>query len=256
MTGAELETDEAGLFDPFTFLLSTFASILPRRARIPIYANRGHAMPQAAGPFANLDESALRVLAPRGAVRAFPRNAVVVNEGDATDSLYVLLSGRVKAFVSEEDGREVVLNTIGAGDYFGEMVLDGGPRSASIMTLEPCRFFVIPRDDIEGLLDRNPAFARDLIHVLIGKVRSLTQKVLDLALKDVYGRFAKFIDETAIERGGARVVPERLTQHDIAARIGGSREMVNRIVKDLTAGGYISVDARQITVHKKLPSHW
>jgi CRP/FNR family cyclic AMP-dependent transcriptional regulator len=213
-------------------------------------------MPQAAGLFANLDESALRALAPHGAVRAFPTNAVVVNEGDATDSLYVLLSGRVKTFLSEEDGREVVLNTIGVGEYFGEMVLDGGPRSASIMTLEPCRFFVIPRGDIEGLLDRNPAFARHLIHALIGKVRSLTQKVLDLALKDVYGRFAKFIDETAIERGSARVVPERLTQQEIAARIGGSREMVNRIVKDLTAGGYISIDGKQITVHKKLPAHW
>jgi CRP/FNR family cyclic AMP-dependent transcriptional regulator len=213
-------------------------------------------MPQTAGPFAHLDESALRELAPHGTVRSFAKNAVVVSEGDETDSLYILLSGRVKAYVSEEDGREVVLRTVGVGDYFGEMVLDGGPRSASVMTLESCRFFVIPRGDIEGLIDRNPAFARHLIHMLIAKVRSLTQKVLDLALKDVYGRFVKFIDENAIEQMGARVVPERLTQHDIAARIGGSREMVNRIVKDLTAGGYIAVDARQITVHKKLPSHW
>ena len=213
-------------------------------------------MPQTAGPFANLDESALRELVPHGSVRSFAKNAVVVTEGDETDSLYVLLSGRVKAYVSEEDGREVVLSTVGVGDYFGEMVLDGGPRSASVMTLETCRFFVIPRGDIEGLIDRNPAFARHLIRMLIAKVRSLTQRVLDLAVKDVYGRFVKFIDESAIEQKGARVVPERLTQHDIAARIGGSREMVNRIVKDLSAGGYISVDARQITVHKKLPSHW
>jgi CRP/FNR family cyclic AMP-dependent transcriptional regulator len=220
------------------------------------FATRGRAMPLTVSPFANLDESALRSLAPHGAVRSFAKSAVVVNEGDETDSLYILLSGRVKAYVSEEDGREVVLSTVGVGNYFGEMVLDGGPRSASIMTLEPCRFFVIPRGDIEGLLDRNPAFARHLIRMLIAKVRSLTQKVLDLALKDVYGRFVKFIDESAIEQGGARVVPERLTQHDIAARIGGSREMVNRIVKDLTEGGYISVDAKQITVHKKLPSHW
>ena len=157
-------------------------------------------MSQAAGPFANLDESALRELAPHGAVRSFAKNAVVVSEGDDTDSLYILLSGRVKAYVSEEDGREVVLSTIGVGDYFGEMVLDGGPRSASIMTLEPCRFFVIPRGDIEGLIDRNPAFARHLIQMLIAKVRSLTQRVLDLALKDVYGRFVKFVDENAIEQ--------------------------------------------------------
>lgn len=213
-------------------------------------------MAQASGPFVQLDEAALRALAPHGATRSFPKNAVVVNEGDATDSMYVVLSGRVKAFLSEADGREVVVNSVGAGEYFGELVLDGGPRSASIMTLEPSRFFVIPRGDVEGLLERNPAFARDLIYKLIGKVRSLTNKVLDLALKDVYGRFVRFVDENAIERDGKRIVPERLTQHDIAARIGGSREMVSRIVKDLISGGYISIDAKHITVHKKLPANW
>jgi CRP/FNR family cyclic AMP-dependent transcriptional regulator len=213
-------------------------------------------MPSANGPFASLDEVAMHDLAPHGAVRSFPKNAVVVNEGDPTDSLYVVLAGRVKAFVSDENGKEMVVNTIDAGDYFGELVLDGGPRSASVMTLEPCRFFVIPRGDVEGLLGRNQKFARDLIDKLIGKVRSLTTKVLDLALKDVYGRFSRFVDEHAVEEGGRRVVRERLTQHDIAARIGASREMVSRIVKDLTAGGYISVDAKHITVHKKLPANW
>ena len=213
-------------------------------------------MSRAIGPLASLDESALREFAPHGAPRSFPKNAVIINEGDETDSLYVLLSGRAKVFVSEEDGREVVLSIIREGDYFGELMLDGGPRSASIMTLEPCRCFVIPLGDIEGLLERNPLFAGHLIHMLIGRVRSLVKKVGDLALKDVYGRFARFIDENAVERNGARVVSERLTQHDIAARIGGSREMVNRIVKDLTAGGYISVDAKQITVHRKLPAQW
>ena len=213
-------------------------------------------MSRAIGPLASFDEKTLRELAPRGAARSYPKNAVVINEGDQTDSLYILLSGRAKVFVSEEDGREVVLSTIREGDYFGELVLYGGPRSASIMTLEPCRCFVIPLGDIEGLLEHNPLFAGHLIHMLIGRVRSLVRKVGDLALKDVYGRFAKFLDESAIERNGARVVPERLTQQDIAGRIGGSREMVNRIVKDLTAGGYISVDAKQITVHKKLPAQW
>src|SRR5258706_5577843 len=204
---------------PVRWGASALATIGPGRARISLRAvpTGGDAMSQEIGPFANLDESELRALAPRGAVRSFAKNAVVVSEGDETDSLYILLSGRVKAFVSEEDGREVVLSTVGVGDYFGELVLDGGPRSASIMTLEACRFFVIPRGDIEGLLDRNPAFPRHLIRMLIRKVRSLTQKVLDLALKDVYGRFAKFIDENAIEQKGTRVVPERLTQHDIAA---------------------------------------
>jgi CRP/FNR family cyclic AMP-dependent transcriptional regulator len=213
-------------------------------------------MPARDGPFAHLDETALRDLAPHGVPRSFQKNVVVVHEGDATDSLYVVLSGRVKAFVSDEEGKEVVVNTIGAGDYFGELVIDGGPRAASIMTLEPCRFYVIPRGDVEGLLERNPVFARHLIDALIAKVRSLTDTVRDLALKDVYGRLVKFLDTHTVEQDGKRVVPERLTQNDIAARIGASREMVSRIVKDLTAGGYISVESKHISVHKKLPAQW
>lgn len=213
-------------------------------------------MPRGNSPFDHLDETSLRELAPHGAARTFPRHAVVVNEGDETDSLYVLLSGRAKVFITGDDGREVVLSTIEAGDYFGELVLDGGPRSASVMTLEPCRLFVISHGDVEGLLEANPQFARDLIERLIGKVRSLTTKVRDLALKDVYGRFVRFAEENAVELDGERVVPERLTQHDIAARIGGSREMVSRIFRDLVAGGYIAIDTKHIRILKKLPAHW
>jgi len=213
-------------------------------------------MPRGNGPFTHLDEASLRGLAPHSVARSFPRHAVVVNEGDETDSLYVLLTGRVKVYITGEDGREAVVNTVEAGDYFGELVLDGGPRSASVMTLEPCRLLLIPHGDVERLLAANPLFARDLIEKLIGKVRSLTERVRDLALKDVYGRFVRFVEENAVERDGERVVPERLTQHDIAARIGGSREMVSRIVRDLTAGGYVSVSAKHIHILKKLPAHW
>jgi CRP/FNR family transcriptional regulator, cyclic AMP receptor protein len=207
-------------------------------------------------PFAGLDEAALLKLAPGGAVRAYARNVVVVSEGDATASLYVVLSGKVKVFVSDEAGKEVVVNTVCAGDYFGELVLDGGPRSASIMTLEPSRFFVIPQRDVEALLAGNPGFARDLTRKLIGRVRSLTARVLDLSLKDVYQRLAKYLEENAVEQGGERVVSERLTQSEVAARIGGSREMVSRILRDLAAGGYISVEAKRIILHRKLPAHW
>lgn len=207
-------------------------------------------------PFANLNEQALRSLAPGGTLRSYPRNVVVVSEGDPTDSLYVLLSGRVKAFVADESGKEVVLNTIGAGDFFGELVLDGGTRAASIMTLEPARFFVIPQRDVEALLASNPQFARHLVRKLIGKVRSLTERVRDLALKDVYARLVRFLEEHSEEQAGRRVVLERLTQADIAARIGGSREMVSRILSDLSDGGYVSVEAKRIVLHRKLPAHW
>jgi CRP/FNR family cyclic AMP-dependent transcriptional regulator len=207
-------------------------------------------------PFADLDEGALRALAPGGAIRAYAKSVVVVSEGDRSDSLYVVLSGRVKAFVSDENGREAVVNTIGVGDFFGELVLDGGPRAASIMTLEPCRLFVIPQVDVERLLASHPAFARELLRKLIGKVRSLTGRVADLALKDVYGRLVRFLEENAASLDGRREVPERLTQSDIAARIGGSREMVSRILKDLAAGGYVAIEAKRIVVLKDLPRHW
>lgn len=213
-------------------------------------------MQQPGSLFEQLDETALRALAPDGAVRSFGKNVVVVNEGDVTDSLYVVLAGRVKVFVSGEDGREVVVNTIGAGDYFGELVLDGGRRAASVMTLEPSRFYVISHRDVEGLLEGNPAFTRDLIRRLIGKVRSLTGKVTDLALKDNYGRFVRFVGENAVEQDGRWVISERLTQHDIAARISGSREMVSRILKDLIAGGYLSIDDKHLIIHRKLPTKW
>jgi len=213
-------------------------------------------MATAQAPFSDLDEASLRELAPHGIARAFRKNVVVVNEGDETDSLYVLLSGRVKVFCTGDDGREVVLHTMEAGDYFGELVLDGGPRSASVMTLEPCRLFLIPHGDVEGLLAANPAFARNMLRKLIARVRSLTAKVRDLALKDVYGRFVRFVQENAVEVDGERTIPERLTQSDIAARIGGSREMVSRIMRDLTAGGYITIDAKRIQIHKKLPPNW
>lgn len=213
-------------------------------------------MARASGPFSQLDEAALRELVPRGIVRDFPKRTVIVTQGDDTRSLYVLLSGRVKAYLTDEQGREIVVNAIEAGDYFGELVLDGGPRAASIMTLEPCRVFMIPHDDVEKLLAANPAFARDLIDRLISKVRDLTGMVLDLAVKDVYSRFLRYVTDHAVEQNGVRVVPERLTQQDIAARIGGSRETVSRILRELTAGGYISVDGKRIRIVKKLPAHW
>jgi CRP/FNR family cyclic AMP-dependent transcriptional regulator len=207
-------------------------------------------------PFAHLDEQALRAMAPGGSVRSYPRSVVVVTEGDPTDSLYVVLSGRVKVFVADDNGKELVLGTIAAGDFFGELVLDGGPRAASIMTLEASRFFIIPQRDAEALLSGNPQFARHLMRKLIGKVRSLTERVRDLALRDVYSRLVRFLEEQAVEHEGRRVVRERLTQAEIAARIGGSREMVSRILSDLSAGGYVGLEARQIVLLRKLPSHW
>ncbi|MEW5864066.1 MAG: Crp/Fnr family transcriptional regulator [Pseudomonadota bacterium] len=203
-----------------------------------------------------LTDAELKAIGARGIVRAFPKNTIIVNEGDATDSLYIILEGRVKVFVADEQGREVVLSTQGPGEYFGEMVLDEGPRSASVMTLEPARFLVLPQADFREFVLSNPAFALSVIEKLIHRVRALTERVKTLALMDVYGRVARLLLELAEEREGVLVIEERLTQQDIASRVGASREMVSRIMKDLAVGGYIFQTRERIVLLKKPPARW
>ena len=203
-----------------------------------------------------LSEPELQALAAEGVIKAFPKNAIIVSEGDDTDSFYVIISGRVKVFVSDEEGREIVLATQDPGDYFGEMVLDGGPRSASVMTTEPSRFAIIPEKKFHEFLLTHPAFSTHLIEKLIRRTRALTENVKSLALMDVYGRVARLLLELAVEEGGKLVIDEKLTQQDIASRVGASREMISRIFKDLAVGGYISIEKKRITIHKAPPRHW
>ncbi len=203
-----------------------------------------------------MQEQLLRELSARAITRTFPANTVIVSEGDGTDALYVVLSGKVKVFLANENGKEVLLNVEGPGDYFGEMTLDGGPRSASVMTLEPCRFLVVPKSEVDAFLARHPQFAMDLIFKLIKRVRVLTDNVKSLALQDVYGRVARMLQELAVEQDGKRVVAEKPTQQDMASRVGASREMVSRILKDLVQGGYIEIAGQRIVLHKKLPLEW
>jgi len=188
--------------------------------------------------------------------RTFGKNAIIVSEGDETDSLYIVLAGRAKVFVGDENGREVQLNQIGAGEYFGEVTLDGGPRSASVMALEECRCAVVKRAELTAFLERNPEFARHLVRKLAHRVRMLTESVRSLALMDVYGRVARLLLELAEERDGRLVVEESLTHRDIASRVGASREMISRIFSDLTDGGYVRKEDRHLVIMRKPPPRW
>jgi CRP/FNR family cyclic AMP-dependent transcriptional regulator len=199
----------------------------------------------------------VRELAQRGQLRSIPRNAVFIHEGDQGDSLFVILSGRVKVFVADDEGREMVLDFHGAGDYVGEMALDGRPRAASVMAVEPTVCSVLTRDALRAAIAANPDVAMNLIGTLIERARIATENVRNLALMDVYGRVARLLLSLAVEQpGGKMVVPERLTQQDIADRVGASRDMVSRIFKDLTVGGYVTVADRQITINRKPPARW
>ncbi|HEY5764092.1 MAG TPA: cyclic nucleotide-binding domain-containing protein, partial [Rhodocyclaceae bacterium] len=141
-----------------------------------------------------LSDAELAAISAHGITRRYPKNTIIVSEGDSTDGLFIVLEGRVKVFVSDEDGHEVVLGTQGPGEYFGEMaLLDAGPRSASVMTLEPSQMIVVSRDNFRGFVEGNPAFAFSLIAKLIARVRALTENVKSLALMDVYGRLARLL---------------------------------------------------------------
>lgn len=188
--------------------------------------------------------------------RTFGKNAIIVSEGDETDSLYVVLVGRAKIFVSDENGREVQLNQIGPGEYFGEVTLDGGPRSASVMALEECRCAVVKRSEFTGFLERNPEFALHLVRKLAHRVRMLTDSVRSLALMDVYGRVARLLLDLAEERDGRLVVEESLTHRDIASRVGASREMISRIFSDLADGGYVRKEDGHLVIARKPPARW
>jgi CRP/FNR family cyclic AMP-dependent transcriptional regulator len=204
-----------------------------------------------------LRDPMVRELAERGQVRSFPKNAVIINEGDKGESLFVILAGRVKVYVSDDDGREMVLDTHGPGDYVGEMALDGRPRSASVMTLDPTTCSILTREDLRAAIAANPDVAMSLIATLIERARIATDNVKNLALMDVYGRVARLLLQLARDDGnGHLVIPERMTQQDIADRVGASRDMISRIFKDLTVGGYVTVENRSITIHRKPPARW
>ena len=199
----------------------------------------------------------LATLAVRGNNRSFPAHAILINEGDDTDSLYIVLGGRVKIYATSAEGREFVLAELGPGEYLGELSLSGERRSVSVQALEPTRCCVIPSAELRQFLADNPEFAWHLIGKLMHMVRRLTGQAKSLALQDVYGRIAQFLNEAAETRGDVRVVPHKLTHQDIADRVGSSREMVTRIMKGLTSGGYMAVDEKhRFVILRKLPAAW
>ena len=206
--------------------------------------------------FEGVPEAELHALAARTVTRSYPKQAILVSEGDESDSLYLILGGRVKVYLSDETGKELILAIKGPGQYFGEMVLDNQPRSASVMTLEPAQFAILSRDDFKDFLLRHPQVALQLIQNLIRVARGLNQNVRSLAMLDVYGRVARILLELAVDQNGKLVIPEKLTQKDIAARVGASREMINRILRDLTTGGYVSTEGGRIIINKAPPARW
>jgi CRP/FNR family cyclic AMP-dependent transcriptional regulator len=201
-----------------------------------------------------LPPSLLTALAARGNSRAFRAQTILLNEGDAGGSLYIVLSGKLRVFASSAEGRDVVLSEHGPGEYLGELSLDGSTRSASVKTIEASTCCVVQAAQLPEFLAEHPEFALHLTQKLTRMVRRLTEQVKSLALQDVYGRMVRLLTELSDQVGDKRVVREKLTQQDIADRVGSSREMVNRVMKDLTTGGYVTLRDGRHVILRKLPA--
>jgi len=208
--------------------------------------------------FSSLSEDEQVVLSEQFVMRRFPKNSVILNEGDDSSSLYVILDGRVKVFLTDESGKEVILNTQSAGEYFGEVSLfDDGPRSASVMTMEDSQFAVLKKQTFIQLITENPLLSLSIINGLTQHLRALSENVRSLALMDVYGRVARLLMDMSVEQeNGDRIIDEALTYTDMANRIGASSKMVSRIMQDLKKGGYIRKESKKIIIERNLPPAW
>ncbi len=207
--------------------------------------------------FAGLSEADIDAVSSLAVTRNYPKNTLVMCEGDESDSLYIVLLGKVKVFLSDEEGKEITLNIQGEGEYFGELaMLDEAPRSASVMTTEVTKLAVISKKSFDECMKNNPDIAMKVMRGLARRLRELTENVRSLALMDVYGRVARLLLEMAEEKEGKKVIFQRLTQRDIASMVGASREMVSRILRDLSVGGYITIERKIITINERLPAAW
>jgi len=223
--------------------------------------------------FSGLTDSEMKAISDMAVTRRFPKNTLMICEGDTSDSLYVVLSGKVKVFLSDEDGKEVTLNIQGEGEYFGELaILDEAPRSASVMTTEATKLAILSKSAFEKCMEKHPSIGLTVMHGMARRLRDLTENVRSLALMDVYGRVARLLLELSESSGDStgkkeddnpdddtseqKVITQKLTQRDIASMVGASREMVSRILRDLSLGGYITIENKIITIKERLPTAW
>ena len=205
--------------------------------------------------FASFSPDQLRALMVMISRRSAPRGAAIMREGDPVDSLYIVISGRLKVMMGEADGKETILSIIGPGEFFGEMgLIDDNPRSASVVAIEPCELLSVTKRAFRKCLVENSELAMAVMRVLVRRLREADRKIGSLAMLDVYGRVARLLLDMSEDVDGRKVVTRRLTKQDIAKMVGASREMVSKVMGDLQASGHIEVEGSTIVLRDTNPS--
>jgi CRP-like cAMP-binding protein len=205
--------------------------------------------------FGGLDDKALDVIAGSVGQRSYRRGEAIFHEGDSGDWLFVVASGHLKLEVSSSDGDTMLVTTLGAGDTFGELALiDQGPRSGTVVALEPATLLTVARPTVIALLTDRPGLADPLLRSVGTTVRRLTRHAADLALLDLPTRVAKLLlmlaeqQQAGTADGATPTVEVRLTQTDMANMVGGSRQSVNQILSSFAARGLIEQRGRTIVL--------
>lgn len=201
------------------------------------------------GAIANLERAAT--------LRKFKKNTHIIVAGEESHAAYVLLIGTAYAFTDDDDGNEFIVGSFSAGDCFGELgLLDGHSRTANVITTSACQCLVVPGADINHEIMKEPSAAQAIIHSLVGRIRGMTEDVSCLALMDVYGRLVRVLNFAASEQDDGSRITDRITHQELASRVGSSREMISKILKELRVGGYISIENHCVKLHKELPDRW
>ena len=204
--------------------------------------------------FGGFPDDQLRALATMVTRRSVPRSTVIMHEGDPTDALYIVMSGRLKVMMGEADGKEVILGILGPGEFFGEMgLIDDSPRSATVTAIEPCELLAVGKRAFKKCLSENITLALAVLQVVVKRLREADRKIGSLAMLDVYGRVARLLLDMSENVNGQRVVTRRLTKQDIARMIGATREMVSRVMKDRETSGYFEVRGTTIVLRDAMP---
>ena len=209
-------------------------------------------------PASTEPSSHIQALAALGVQRRYRNGALLIQEGESGDTIYIVLQGRLRAFIGDGNGKELTLGFYGPLEYVGEMSLDGGPRSANVEAVDATTCSVISRAVLLNYIAQHPEFALELMARLIRRARLATESAGNVALIDVYGRLVRLLNQLAQEpeASGERRLSERLTHQELAQHLACSREMVSRLLKDLETGGYIAVRERWIWLLKALPARW
>lgn len=216
--------------------------------------------------FEHLTDEQFALLSEQSREQCFAKNVMLMHEGEQGDSMYVVTSGEFKVFVSDDNGRELVLHQLGPGAVLGDMaLLDGEPRSASVMALEESVVLVIGRQGLLDCIARSPDFALNIIRSLTQRLRVATEGSRSLALDNVYRRLADKLRELAgVEDESSAwqdecalpTLERKYSHQELGNLIGASREMVGKVMAELVKGEYVELNQGRITLKRKLPRNW